>query len=220
MAEPIPAVIGRFLVSGLVEETARSCTYRGVHELVGEPVLITRERSPRPADPGLRELLVAEARRRASLPGRHLGRFFELDLDQDRVFVVEADVPGRRLSDRLAKGPATPSELGRWLGPIADELAAAHQAGVVHGAIDASRVVLREDGPAVLTGWGAGWLGGGGELRAADDQAALERLLPGLRGQASRAAARAPDPARTGLLVGWILGVLVACVVAYLLARG
>jgi hypothetical protein len=228
MAGSVPAALGRFLVTELVEETDSVQVYRGVHQMVGERVLITRERRPRAAEPALRDLRVAEARRRVALRGPHLGRFFELDFDGDHAFVAEADVPGRALSERLAEGPVMVPELERWLGPIADELALAHEQGLVHGAVAPRRIVLREDGTAVLTGWGPGWLGRDGPGAAADDRQALAALLPGLSGRASRAVlpgtAQRPAPAKgtTSPLRGpllYLLALLLTSVAAYVIAR-
>ena len=78
-------------------------------------------------------------------------------------------------------GPLSPDEIAGVLASVASTVAELHERGVVHGGIDASHVLVREDGRPVLCS-----LGRGGQ--AADDVAALGRLVTELL-EAARPAA-------------------------------
>lgn len=81
-----------------------------------------------------------------------------------------ASVEGRALADA---GPLTPDEVAGVTAAVASTLADLHERGVVHGGLDATHVLLGDDGRVVLCS-----LGRGGD--PSDDVAALGRLVSGL----------------------------------------
>lgn len=62
--------------------------------------------------------------------------------DADLRYTVTDPVDGRTLSDRLAGGPVPAAELRGWAVELADALAHLHAAGIPHGALDPSDVLL------------------------------------------------------------------------------
>ncbi|MGQ0521454.1 MAG: hypothetical protein ACT4PX_09940 [Actinomycetota bacterium] len=89
-------------------------------------------------------------------------------------------------------GPLDPDEVAGLAGAVAATLADLHDAGVVHGGLDASHVLVAPEGRVVLCS-----LGRGGH--PADDVAALGRLVEGLlAGGGSRGAGRRQPGTRPG----------------------
>ncbi|QCB93380.1 hypothetical protein [Cellulomonas shaoxiangyii] len=101
-----------------------------------------------PADDHLRAL--ADALTRVRHP--HLVAVREVvPLDAGRVAVLTAHVPGPTLAAvRAARPPLTDAEAVTVAVPVAQALAALHDAGLAHGTVAADRVVLRPDGFPVL----------------------------------------------------------------------
>ena len=75
-------------------------------------------------------------------------------------FVATRYVRGRTLDDIVAEGPRRSLPTRAALAPVAAALAAAHEAGLVHGAISARNVIIDGDGRAHLADLGLGRAGG------------------------------------------------------------
>jgi eukaryotic-like serine/threonine-protein kinase len=79
-------------------------------------------------------------------------------------WIVTELLPGDTLADRLAEGPCRPDDVIETGMRLADALAAAHAAEVVHGDVTPANVLFRADGGAVLSDFGLALVqvGGGG----------------------------------------------------------
>ncbi len=66
----------------------------------------------------------------------------ELEADGDQPFLSCPWLEGRSLAGLLEDGPLAREDAARWLGELADSLAAVHAAGLVHGALEPKRVVV------------------------------------------------------------------------------
>lgn len=75
-------------------------------------------------------------------------------------FVVMDLVPGPDLAVRIRRGPLTPDDAARIGAEIADALAAAHRAGILHRDVKPQNILLEPDGHARLTDFGAARLDG------------------------------------------------------------
>ncbi|CAO3402115.1 DUF4384 domain-containing protein [Azospirillum sp. 11R-A] len=97
------------------------------------------------------------------------------------AFVATAPADGPTLATRLADGPLEWEDTVATLGRVLDALAAAHRAGVIHGALGAD-TVLRAGAAAVVAGFGRTALTAAAVDRRDDLAAAVgltERLLAG-----------------------------------------
>lgn len=100
--------------------------------------------------PDAAELLV-ELRGAGALEHPNIARILDVVETADGVTVVLQAGPGGSLADLLAaRGSLEPGEAVAVIAPVADALAAAHGAGIVHGDVSPANVVLDDDGTPLL----------------------------------------------------------------------
>jgi len=123
---------------------------------LGRRVAIKRLR-PDSGDPAGRERLRREARAAAGLSHPALVQVYDLVLDPadpEITAVVLEYVEGRTLAELLAGGPCPPGLAVRLGQEIAEGLAAAHAAGLVHRDLKAENVILTPSGHAKVLDFG------------------------------------------------------------------
>lgn len=98
--------------------------------------------------------LSREVRASEGCQHRHVARPKDVVLDDDDLWVVSESMPETTLAGVLAQhGRVEPEQAARWGRHIADALATAHGADVVHRDLHAAVVSLTEDGTAVVGGF-------------------------------------------------------------------
>jgi hypothetical protein len=114
---------------------------------------------------------------------------FDVVVHEDRPWLVMEYLPSKSLAQVLAeKGPLEPRQVADVGRQVADGLAAAHLAGVVHRDVKPGNVLLGEDGRVKLTDFGVS--------RAVDDvQLTRTGLIAGTPAFLSPEVARGGDPA-------------------------
>lgn len=119
------------------------------------------------------ELLSARVARLRALRHEHLAQLLDvIELSPGRLGLVVEHVPGLTLAQvRAARAPLSDGEAATVAIPVAGALGALHDAGMVHGGVTASAVVVRPDGRPVLTDLR------GAVLAAGDPEADLRRLI-------------------------------------------
>lgn len=101
---------------------------------------------------------VAEARRLARVRHPNVLAVHGASYHEARAGLWTDWIDGETLSARLARsGPLSGDELLRVLRELAEALAAVHEAGLVHGDVKASNVMLDGQGRVVLMDFGAGF---------------------------------------------------------------
>jgi len=107
------------------------------------------------ADAAEEERFLREARSAAQLAHPGIVRLFETGLTDEGVpYLVEEYVAGETLEERLARGPLAPREAAELVARVADALAWAHAAGVVHRDVKPSNVLLDREGSPHLADFG------------------------------------------------------------------
>ncbi len=102
------------------------------------------------ADPALRERFDREARAISSLSHPHICALHDVGHQDGVDFLVMEFLDGQTLADRLSGGPLPLEETLRVGRQIAEALAAAHRAGVVHRDLKPGNVMLTRDGVKLL----------------------------------------------------------------------
>ncbi|MCC5476064.1 SAV_2336 N-terminal domain-related protein [Streptomyces barringtoniae] len=139
-------------------------------------------------DGARREAFLRDAERLRALADRNLAHVSDFGIENGRPYLVMAYVPGVNLN-ALARpgGYHIPAPLLVSVGAqVAQAIAAVHEAGLTHGDLGLSRVMLTPDGRVQLSGFAPGRTSGA-EGRA-QDLAKLGRLMQRLASGSARAA--------------------------------
>jgi serine/threonine protein kinase len=111
-----------------------------------------------------RARFAGEARTLAALNHPGLVTLLDAGVDGDHPFLVMELIEGPTLLRRLRDdGPLSPADAAKIGAQLADALACAHAAGIVHRDVKPSNIMLRPDGSAVLTDFGVARLLGSAE---------------------------------------------------------
>lgn len=142
-----PFVYGDYKIYDRVESGRLANEFRAVHAAVGHPVLLRFLTGPVVQDPGSWTAAATEAQIACSISHPHLQRFFELvDLGSFK-FLVQEDLHGETLAERLAGGRVPPHEACRIARCIAQGLAALHATGRAHGDVRPLNIWLEAASP-------------------------------------------------------------------------
>lgn len=159
---------GRYRIVRGLGRGGTGVVWQAVDEVLGREVAVKEIRTH--ADAAAVELdamrLRLERQVRAAARVRHPGVVAVHDVTEDKgrpVIVMEL-VDGPSLRDVLAaEGPLDPVEAARIGARVLEALAAAHDAGVLHGDVKPGNILLDRSGPVLLTDFGVATLGDPGD---------------------------------------------------------
>lgn len=156
-----PVRIGdRYRVEERIGTGAMGAVWRAVDELLSRTVAMKELLA---VLPGTSAAQIDESRQRILREGRIGARLqhpnvistFDLVVDDDRPWLVMEYLPSESLAARLSRqGALAPAEVAAIGRQIADGLAAAHQAGVVHRDVKPGNVLIAAHGLVKLTDFG------------------------------------------------------------------
>ncbi|WP_300015926.1 serine/threonine-protein kinase [Pseudonocardia sp.] len=161
--EDPPTRIGnRYRLGERIGAGAMGAVWLGTDELLNRPValkeLLTAAVRTEPGVDGVeesRQRLMREGRIGARLQHPHVISMFDVVIHDERPWLVMEYLPSQSLAAVLAtKGPMEPREAAEMGRQVADGLAAAHDAGVVHRDVKPGNVLIGEDGLVKLTDFG------------------------------------------------------------------
>jgi eukaryotic-like serine/threonine-protein kinase len=146
--------------------------YRARDTRVGRTVAITVVSDQIASNPARREELLTQARAAAAVSHPNIVTLYEIAEDGGRLYLVHEFVQGPTLRTIIAGRPLNPRRAVDLAGQIAEALADAHAADLVHGAITADSIVVTPKGHAKITDFGlAAFAPGGTTTAAASDDA-------------------------------------------------
>lgn len=137
---------GRYALNDVIGQGGMARVHHATDRLLNRDVAV-KVLDSGAEDPSFPARFQAEARTLASLSHPHLVTLLDAGLDQGRRYIVLELVEGGTLRDLIRQGAVdseTVAEIGRG---IADALAHAHAAGIVHRDVKPANVLLGANGP-------------------------------------------------------------------------
>jgi serine/threonine protein kinase len=144
------ARLGAYEILGLLGTGGMGEVYRARDTRLGRTVAIKILSSEHGWDAQARDRFEREARTISTLDHPHICALFDVGDEQGTPYLVMPCLDGETLADRLRKG-ALPFDGALRIGvAIADALAAAHRAGIVHRDVKPGNVMLTKNGVRLL----------------------------------------------------------------------
>ena len=168
--------LGQYKILELAGAGTLGEVYRARDNRVGRTVAITVVTDQIASNPGLREEFLRQARAAAALSHPNIVTLYEVGDDDDGgLYLIYEFVEGQTLKTIIAGRPLNVRRSVDLAGQIAEALAEAHAADLVHGAMTADTIVVTPKGRAKITDFGlatfsqAATATAGASTRALDD---------------------------------------------------
>lgn len=168
--------LGRFSLRQLLGRNEHSMAWLAFDPRFGHEVMLTMPRA-QPSDAQGLAQWDARVRLASRLSHPHLAHVIEVGVEGHWPYVMVDRALGVTLDEWLmTHPPPSPMEVVVWLCQALEGLAFAHDAGVVHGHIEAYTLVISDSAQVRWMGLGAAALGSGGETAQAHHQMDVQSL--------------------------------------------
>ena len=179
LADPVPERVGPYVVTGELGRGGMGIVYRAHDPRLRRDVALKFYPRALRNDDSVRARFVAEARAASALDHPHLCTIYDVGaLPDGRMYLAMSYCPRGTLADRLAAGPLPVEEAVRIAAEIADGLAGAHAAGIIHRDVKPRNVAFGERDEARLLDFGVALLADGATLDGADTAGTPAYMAP------------------------------------------
>ena len=145
-----PRLIGPYRLVGQLGSGGMGRVFLGM-SVGGRPVAVKIIRAELAADPEFRSRFSREVAAARRVNGLFTALVVDADVDAPVPWLSTAYVPGLSLAETVKeRGPLSARSVLSLAAGLAEGLSAIHAAGVVHGDLKPSNVLLAEDGPRVI----------------------------------------------------------------------
>lgn len=138
--------VGRYRILGYLGGGGMGEVYGAHDDVLERPVAIKQLRSDWEATEGRRRQLAVEAQLNARLSHPHVVRVYDFVTSDKLDYIVTEYVEGQSLYALRQAGPLATVRALALLTDVANGLAAAHQAGIVHGDLKLENVLVSAEG--------------------------------------------------------------------------
>lgn len=146
----IPETMGKYRVVAPLGQGRVGIVYCALNQETGERTALKLLPADHFRDAAARERFLKEARATKQLTHPNLRRFHEAGESGDYLFLALECVDGTTLRNLLVGGAVAAETALAWGTEVADALAAAHAAGIVHGRLMPGKVFISEQGTVKL----------------------------------------------------------------------
>jgi len=149
-------LLGGYEIVGLIGSGGMGEVYQARDTRLPRMVAIKFVSDDLAADPKAADRLAREARLTSALNHPNIVTVYDIGEDAGRPYIVMEFVAGRSLHDRLVSGALPQKQAVEIACQIADGLAAAHEAGVVHRDLKPRNIMITDDGRVKIVDFGLG----------------------------------------------------------------
>ncbi len=154
-SEKPPTLVGRFELKKQLGEDAKGTVWLAFDPRLQREVMLTLMRPMPEQTPLMQQQWLHGVRQAVGVVHPHIVQVFEADIQGVQPYIVQEHVPGPTLAEHLAlQGRCTPSDAVAFMVEVLDGLHAAHQAGLVHGDLRLSNILVDAQRHSRVMGFG------------------------------------------------------------------
>jgi Tol biopolymer transport system component/predicted Ser/Thr protein kinase len=163
--------ISHYEILTRIAEGGMGVVYRALDTRLGRPVAVKLLRPDRPIDAAGRKRFVQEARAASALNHPHIVTVYDIGQEDGVDFIAMEYISGPSLAEVILQGRLKTEDGLKYGAQIADALAAAHSAGILHRDLKPGNIMVNGKGSVKVLDFGLAKLTDPAEFRPIDERA-------------------------------------------------